>query len=795
MIHMRIALVISFLIYGVSFAQSANEQSVEYFEQKIRPVMESSCFLCHDKGTDLGNISFHDYESTLDLLKDRELWMKVMENLRAGSMPPNPAFRPSNDEYEMIYDFITYDVFGINPQKIDPGRVTLRRLNRVEYRNTIRDLMGVEYDAVAEFPPDDTGYGFDTIGDVLSISPLLLEKYITAAEDIVERAVPKVTKVIHERSYNGYSFRTENGRRNGNIMDFYRPQTVSRTFWAPNPGTYIIEMELEVDGDYAPDAGRCVVVFRADDEVLLREEYRWHDLEYFHYSFETRLEKGEKELSFEVIPLMPQEDKKHKLDFEINHVTIMGPLEEENWVNPSNYDRFFSREEPPETLEEQREYAREILVRFTEKAFRRPVDDNTIDTLVGFAEMQFTRPEISFEEGIGKALVAVLASPRFLFRIEDTLPIEPGETYPLIDEYSLATRLSYFFWSTMPDEELYELAHAGTLRENLPEQVERLLADERSDEFIHHFLGQWLHVRDVEHIPIDVRRSLGLPRRQRGEDRLEFEKSLRIAMRQETEHFFRYIMTEDRSLLEMLDSDYTFLNEELAEHYGIDDVDGRHFRKVDLTEDSPRGGILTQGSVLAVTSNPTRTSPVKRGLFIVENVLGAPVPPPPPIIPGIEEAVERLTTEDRRPTTREILELHRETPSCASCHARFDPLGMSLENFNALGLWRDDEHGQAIDASGELITGERFTNILDIKSILQENHRTEFYRTIAEKMLTYAIGRGMQDTDTYTINQIVHALEENDGRFSVLLDGILASAPFQRMRTVNPEHEYQFGTR
>lgn len=778
-------------LFIVSLSASTNDAETLFLE-KIKPVMEQSCFICHDEGSSLGNISFHNYESDRQLIEDKTLWMKVLKNIRAGAMPPNVVFRPSEEDREAIYDFIKFHVFKIDPSKPDPGHVTLRRLNRVEYQNTIRDLMGVEFNAVAEFPPDDTGYGFDTIGDVLSVSPLLLEKYVKAAESIVKQAVPTITKVRPERQFTGRQFRTNDRKQNGDTMDFYQPLTVSFSPKIDVAGSYHLELNLEVDGAFDSDPGECVVVFRINGEERLRESYGWHDRKQFNYSFEESFDEGRIDLEFELIPQNKPEDKKEKLDFEINTVTLIGPMEKEHWHNPNGYDRFFHRNEPPKDENERFDYAQEVMSHFAEKAYRRPVDDSTARALAAFAREQYSLPGKNFEQGIAQAMAAVLASPRFLFRIEGVLPPDDINENPLleeyghpqIDEFSLASRLSYFLWSTMPDEELYSLARKGRLRDNLETQVARLLNHERSEEFVHHFLGQWLHVRDVEHVPIDVHRALERPRR-RGEPRLEFDKSLRVAMRRETEHMFRHIMLEDRSLLEMLEADYTFLNEELAKHYGIDGVEGGHFRKVDLPDGDPRGGVLTQGSVLAVTSNPTRTSPVKRGLFIVENILGGPVPPPPPVIPGIEEAEKELRSSNKNPTTRDILELHRSKPECAACHARFDPPGMSLENFNALGLWRDTENGQSINASGELISGESFNNINDIKSILIENHRMEFYRNAAKKMLTYAIGRGMQDFDTHTIDQIAEQVEADNGRFSTLLFGVIHSAPFQRQRALS----------
>jgi hypothetical protein len=423
-------------------------------------------------------------------------------------------------------------------------------------------------------------------------------------------------------------------------------------------------------------------------------------------------------------------------------------------------------------------------------------------------------------------------------------PTHTDDKFPLIDEYALASRLSYFLWSSIPDEELLGLADNGELRKNLPEQISRMLKDSRSDELMENFAGQWLRSRDVEHVTIDpvaalgkqeefdrirdeFRRLRGFGRRgRRGRDRRQrdrdaeeradetpeerakreeeekrrneerqrifaafrrfdsvrdmFNGELRNAMRRETEMYFEHIVRGDRSVLELIDSNYTFLNERLAKHYGIEGVDGREMRRVELPEDSPRGGLLTQGTLLAVTSNPTRTSPVKRGLYLLENILGTPPPPPPANIPPLESAADEV--KGHEPTVRELQEIHRRDPLCHSCHARMDPLGLALENFNALGMWRDTEKDQPIDASGTLLTGEEFDGIRQLKRILAEEHRLDFYRCLTEKLLTYSLGRGLEYYDEHAVDQVVEQLEQEKGKFSVLVRGIIESAPFQRQR-------------
>jgi hypothetical protein len=423
-------------------------------------------------------------------------------------------------------------------------------------------------------------------------------------------------------------------------------------------------------------------------------------------------------------------------------------------------------------------------------------------------------------------MIPLLASPKFLFRVEQVDPATARQKYPLIDEYALASRLSYFLWSTMPDDELLALADRHELRKHLDAQVRRMVNDQRSRALVENFVGQWLQVRDLDGININEQVVLA---RDRGEDRererriqrfrelnaipqdkrtpeqtselqqmieqrrrraqskdnVELNDELRRAMRDETQMDFDYVMRQDRSVLELVSSDYTFLNERLARHYGITNVVGHEMRRVELPADSPRGGVLTDGSILIVTSNPTRTSPVKRGLFILDNILGMPPPPPPANVPPLEASEKEFS--DHQPTLRETLEMHRSKPLCSSCHNRMDPLGLALENFNALGMWRDSERGAAIDAAGKLISGETFQDIREVKQAIVNRHRLDFYRCLTEKLMTFAIGRGTEYYDTETVDRVVDRLDKQDGHFSALLMGLIESAPFQRTR--NPAQQ------
>jgi len=798
------------------------------YGDEIEPVLVDFCYACHGDGMKKGNVAFDGFASDDARTHDRAFWHGVLKNVRAGIMPPAGKPRPSAAQVRALEDWIKRAVFRIDPNDPDPGRVTLRRLNRVEYRNTVRDLMGIDYRTDEEFPADDTGYGFDTIGDVLSVSPLLLEKYLDAAEAVVRQAVPTVSAAVPSATFGGADFRGPDG--NAMKMSFYQPATVSRAFQAATPGTYRLAVELSVRGGFVHDPGRCKVVFKAGDRELFAREFAWENGKTYLYEFTETWKPGDRRLSFRLEPLTKSEDKVSSIDLRVDSVVIDGPLEREHWTRPKNFDRFFFKDDPG-TMPERRAYAREVLARFALKAYRRPPDGRTLDRLAALAERVYAQPGKSVEQGLAEAMVAVLASPRFLFRVEEVEPDDRVKAFPRVDEYALASRLSYFLWSTMPDDELSALAGRGELRKNLTAQVTRMTADPRSKMLVRNFVGQWLQARDLDGIAIDAREVLArdageekdLKREQDefraflaqrdadrrkgptptltkaqaqearqktrarfkrifGDPKNQLDAPLRQAMLSETELFVGSVVHEDRKIVELLDSDYTFLNERLARHYGIPGVSGDAMRRVTLPEGSPRGGLLTQGTVLVVTSNPTRTSPVKRGLFVLDNLLGTPPPPPPADIPQLEDAEKGF--QGREPSLREVMAIHREKPLCNSCHSRMDPLGLALENFNALGMWRDSERKQPLDTAGKLITGEPFAGIRDLKRVLKGEHRTDFYRCLTEKLLTYALGRGLEDSDVESVDRIVNRLETGDGRFSTLLTGVIESAPFQKRRNV-----------
>ncbi len=807
--------------------------SVTEFNQKVRPILEEYCYDCHGDGEKSGGVALDAFNSNTNYIAGRDVWWRVLKNLRAGLMPPaKRKDRPSREQKELVEQWIKSAVFEADPLNPDPGRVTICRLNRAEYQNTIRDLIGLSFDTSDEFPPDDTGYGFDNIGDVLTISPMLLEKYLVAAEKIIGQAVPDSRNVVPEQIISGREFHTgtgDNSESYGSLpLSFYTSGLATNIFEAPHAGQYHLDLDLSVNernADGQPDDNKCQLTFHVDGQEKFNQKFLRQDGgTAYHFNYDENWAAGAHELDFELQPLLPGSTQNRALAVQINSVTVRGPRAGENAVRPKNYARFFPKP-VPESAAGRRDYARELLGNFANRAFRRPVAGETTNRLANLAESIYNQPGKTFEEGVAQAMVAVLASPRFIFREEHSEPAADAQHYPLIDEYSLASRLSYFLWSSMPDDELFRQAAAGTLRKNLSAEVARMLADKRSNALEKNFVGQWLQVRDIDTIPIDARSVLAReqkpdPRENARQNRYyelsnkpkntrtpaekaelatlrnEFDPALRpppradltpeirSSMQRETESVFAYVLQDDRNLLELLDSDYTFVNERLARFYGLTNVVGQGMHRVTLPPDSPRGGILTEGAVLAATSNPTRTSPVKRGKFILDNILGIPPLPPPPNIPPLENAIKGSL--DHIPTLRESLAVHRASPLCASCHDQMDPLGLALENFNALGMWRSQEFDEPIDVSGRLVTGESFSNVQELKAILVKNHAEDFYRTLVEKMLTYALGRGLDYYDVETVDQIVARIEKSGGKPSALLAGIIESAPFQETRGRDP---------
>jgi len=741
-------------------------------------ILQKYCGDCHSNGANEGSLSFDVLFKAEDVTADRPKWSAVWKNLRAQMMPPADQPQLSAAEKRAILGWIEQDVFRLDPAQPDPGRVTLRRLNRTEYRYTIQDLFGINFNVEDVFPADDSGYGFDNIGDVLSLSPLQVEKYLEAARMITAQAIPTEGPRVPTTTVYPDNFRDpKNEKLSAKSIPLSEPVSVERKQWVEHPGPYDLRVIYRLTGAEEATRHTGELIVTIDDQEIQRKDIAWDSSE-LTLRVSTPLQKGHNRIGLTIQQKQPAGENEKSLSFSLRKVELHGPTDGSFVEYPESYRRIFFDGPPPTEPAARTAYARKILTHFTERAYRQPVDSATLDRLVGFATTVDLREKSQgFEKGIAEALTAVLASPRFLFRTEaQPTPDDRGQIVPL-DEFALASRLSYLLWSSLPDDELFKLAQAGQLRAQLRPQVDRLLADQKFERFIDNFVGQWLRTRDVETVNIDPRRILRL--RSTEEAFAIFNRNLRRSMKEETNLLFGYLVKENRSALELLTPDYSFLNETLANWYGVEGVKGNEMRKVDLPADGPRGGILTQASFLLVTSNPTRTSPVKRGLFVLENLLGSPAPAPPADVPPLEAVAEEM---GKALSMRELMVKHRADPLCASCHARMDPLGLALEEFNALGQYRTEDKGQPIETAGQLITGEKFGNVRELSRVIANERRQDFYTCLTEKMLTYALGRGIEYYDATAVDAIVAQLHDNEGRMKTLFYAVVESPPFQQRR-------------
>jgi hypothetical protein len=735
------------------------------FQKNILPFLKAHCFHCHGK-TDAKNeadLNLVKYQDDLSIQQDRKVWDNVLFMLRSGDMPPPERPKPLPADVHEVIKAIETVMANLDCEKhTNVGRVTVRRLNRAEYNNTIRDLVGVDAKPAADFPDDDVGYGFDNIGDVLSTTPLLFEKYLAAAEAIAERAiviveptVPKVTML------NELDELTEGERRRRGAVLFGRGTAADDTY-AEESGEYIVRVYLAAHQVGNEPVKATVRVGRAASQTIDVTSKDRFDTQVVE--IKTRLNTGNYRVSvtFEnpfTSETVTDPEYNRRLLY-VRNITLDGPYNPPRLELPESHKRIMAHQ--PGLAP--REAAREIIGRFATRAFRRPVKAAEVDDVMKIYDLAEKEGE-RFENRIRLALCRVLVSPHFLFRAEVDPPgAKAGDAYP-ISELELASRLSYFLWSTMPDQELNDLALRGELRKNIDSQIQRMLNDPKSSALVQNFAGQWLTLRKLETVDPD---SKLFPR---------FDDDLKAAMQRETELFFEAILREDRSIMDLLDADFTFMNARLARHYGIDGIYGAHFRRVPAPAN--RGGILTQASILTLTSNPNRTAPVKRGKWILEQLLGTPPPPPPPDVPVLDE--EKAVAGN----LRQVLEIHRSNAICASCHARMDPLGFGFENFDAIGKWRTKDGEYDIDPSGELPDGRKFQGPAELKTILK-SQKELFGRSLAEKMLTYALGRGLEYYDKCSLDKIVAALEKNDYRFSTLIVETIHSDPFQ-MRTATGE--------
>lgn len=726
-----------------------------YFEAEILPVIEDFCYDCHGDGTSKGDLEMDkhgdDYEG---MLRDYGMWKTVLQHVESSTMPPaKKKNQPTEDEREKLVEWIGRDVFRYNCEKPDPGRVTIRRLNRSEYNNTIRDLVGVKFKPADEFPADDSGYGFDNNGDVLTISPMLFEKYIRAAETIMDEVVRTAEPPKPLVAYPADKMEGGGGSEGMRVLSSSGEIWVNHEF--PTNGEYRITMSLGESpaGDEHSKAG-IILDGREQAQVDVPQS---QDKPGDH-SVDVKVEKGRHKIAVSFLndfydPNAADQNRRDRNLF-VHNIRIEGP---KGVVLPVSkfHQRFLSGDGLDANIRE-----------FATLAFRRPVRDDEVSKLMKLAESEVDSGKFGREKKLKLAFTAILSSPSFLFRGESQpQPDNPNGNH-LIDEFALASRLSYFLWSSLPDEKLIEHARNGTLRQNLDSEVERMLNDWKARSLTENFAGQWLQLRNLD---------LVFPNEKVFKD---FDGRLKYDMRQETEAFFEHIVKNDLSVLDFLSADYSFLTERLANYYGVKDVKGDKPQKVSL-KGTPRGGLLTQGSILTLTSNPTRTSPVKRGKWVLDNILGTPPPDAPPNVPLLEEA---RRGQPREFTLRQSLEQHREDPNCAACHALMDPIGFAMENFDATGKWREKDGNDAIDSSGELVSGEKFAGMDDLRRILVEKKSDQFVRCLSERLLTYSLGRGMEFYDRCAVKEIEKQVKSGGYRFSSLVKAITHSVPFQYRR-------------
>ncbi len=759
-------------LLGLSLAQTPRPAkkaavSADPFAKEVAPLIQKYCVSCHTGASPAGGVSLANDKTLSAVLKNRSVWERAAANISGNAMPPQGLPQPSHDEREKIIGVVQSSIAKADCALHDPGKVVMRRLNREEYNNTIRDLTGLQMRPADDFPSDDVGYGFDNIGDVLALSPLLMEKYLTAAEKVASEAVVtpenSLQPVVYSMAASEFSNRMT---VEGQVVHFLASEgelSLEHTF--ARPGDYLIKAKAA--GQQAGDEP-CKMAIRIDGKDV--KVYAVPNRPDKPKDYEVRVDvpEGKHRIGVAFLNDFYQPETKYRKAQDRNllvyAVEVTAPKNAELPVTPFHKKIFGTRPAGAGDLA----YARQILGRFARKAYRRPATPTELDRLVRCVALAQKEGE-SFERGIQLGVQVCLSSPNFIFHAEPTAKLVSSHSVALGD-YEMASRLSYFLWSSMPDEELLNLAGQGKLQEPtvLASQVKRMLKDPKASALSQNFAGQWLQLRNLSQVA---------PNRKQFAD---FNNDLRNAMKRETELFFESIVHEDKSVLDFLDAKYTYLNEALAKHYGIDGVQGENFRKVSLASFPQRGGLLTQASILTVTSNPTRTSPVKRGKWVMEQLLGTPLPPAPPNVPTLPDDKK----EPLQGTLRQRMEQHRKNPSCASCHARMDPIGFGMENYDAVGGWRTKDGDTAIDSSGKLPSGQAFNGPNELKTILLQK-KNEFARCLTEKLLTYAIGRGVQPTDRCNLDTMTQTIAKEDYKFSALVTTIVLSEPFRKQRIDN----------
>jgi mono/diheme cytochrome c family protein len=759
---------------AASDARAANEAMLTQY-----------CVTCHNERLKTGGLVL-DPQSLGSIAAHADTWEKVVRKVQAGLMPPQGMPRPSAEALEGLTGFLAGELDRAAAATPNPGRPMLHRLNRAEYANAIRDLLHLNVDTATLLPPDDSAFGFDNVADVLGVSPSLQERYLSAASKISALAVGDVNirpssetyRVRQDLSQNqhieGLPLGTIGGIRIEHFFPVDGDYDIKTTLYRTNLNIvrgleYPNEFEVAIDGRPVHHAS---IGGQEDLASLFEKPTDTGDAVEARMRVKVPVTAGAHEVTVTFIGNLPVQDTQRLQAFlrssadnfdwtgrpHIQTVAISGPF---RVTGPGNSD---SRAEvfsclPGPTLSEP-VCARKILSRLARRAYRRPAGETELKPILEFYDEG--RAKGSFDAGIARGLERILASPLFVFRVEsDPDRVAAGTAYRISD-VELASRLSFFLWSSIPDEELLGLAEQGRLRNEvvLAKEVSRMLADPRADAMIENFAGQWVALRNVRSV-------------QPNSDLYpDFDDNLRQGFRRETELLFDSIVRQDRPVLELLTADYTFVNERLARHYGISGIYGSHFRKVPVKDDARRG-LLGQGSILAVTSHAERTSPVLRGKWVLDNLLGLPVPPPP-----ADVNTNLAQSADAPKTLRAQMEAHRSSPVCASCHRVMDPIGFAMENFDPTGAWRTREPGGPIDASGQLADGTKINGVVELRKAILARPQL-FVGTMTEKLLIYALGRGLDTYDMPVVRRIVADAKKDDYRFSSIVRGIIRSTPFQ----------------
>ena len=772
-------------------AQAPTEPPAGTDASMWRAVLDRYCVTCHNERLLTGNLALDDIGME-HVGADAEVWEKVLQKLRTQAMPPPRRPRPDAETYGAFATWLETALDRAAAAEPNPGRPTIHRLNRLEYTNAIRDLLDLEIDTATMLPGDDLAFGFDNNADILTVAPGLLERYMSSARRIARLAVGDPSIEADAVRYPLSSLLVQDDRMGEDLPFGSRGGAAVRHHF-PLDGEYLVRIGLQDSGRREPqeidvrvdgvrrallrvgnwpegaDPGAARVVDPGEPLLVRFPARAGTHVVSVSFTKRTAVTEG---MAPSRLPIWTfSTGRGYVQRMALESVAVEGPFSPDTiGRGPDGEGEAASRRRifvcRPETAAQEGPCADEILGTLARRAFRRPVDELDLDLLRGFYGEG--RAEGSFDAGIQRALESILVDPEFLFRIErDPAGVEPASPYRLSD-LELASRLSFFLWSSIPDDELLDAAAARRLRDPavLERQVGRMLADEKAGVLVSSFAAQWLHLRRMRTVTPDVNAFPG------------FDENLRDALVRETELFVESQMREDRSVVDLLSADYTFVNERLARHYGIPNVYGSRFRRVALRGEERRG-LLGHGSVLTVTSLATRTSPVVRGKWVLENILGTPPPPPPPDVPDLPERADDGTVT----SLRARLEAHRANPVCSNCHARMDPLGFALENFDAVGKWRDTGvAGTPIDPSGTLPDGTAFEGFPDLRDILLER-REEFVTTVAEKLLTYALGRGVEYYDRPAIRAIVREAAANDYRWSSLILGVARSLPFQMRRS------------